>query len=892
MSPLISNANAHMTPPHTAPIWQWTHINNASKDYPLPLVLEEDTNFQLLRLLQPGGAVCHSQTPELDVAQVIAASPYHDLSAHAELHARKQQVLQDGATYVAEVQHEHGMICRVRVEAMRDKEDQIVGVRSVFEDMTRLHQSQQELRTSRQDLSSILESLPIAVLIVSLREGAVYWMNPAAEHLLQTTNEDSSGESLDVWLRFNLADLLQTVRTQGEHEEMELMIHNATHHVIPVLFRAQRFVYSSVESMLVTFVDLSESAALQSEVDHSLDSYRLVLEGSRDGLWEWDLQTGAFSCNGRYREMLGYLLDELPDRIDAHRALLHPEDRPEVLQRMEMYLNHEIAQYNIEYRMRRKTGYYAWILSRGTATFDAEGKPVRFVGLHTDITDLKTGYEKLRTVNERLRVSEKRLSLAFERAYHGILIHDPFGHIFFANAASHTMLGQESLQGQRMQDLAYSEDMGELERQLFRVGEGRRDHFQLQVRFRRKDGGLLWTRASLSGAFGETGHLLFIITHLEDIRPQIEAEERLRQQQQEVAGSEQRFLQAIQHAYQGVALVDPQGKITYANPRLYAMLGHPALENHSIHTLVHAQEVRMSQRLFLRFEKHSLQRFQCSIRYRRHDHSILWARQSMTAVPDEHGHLQFVLLQLENIHDQKDTRDLEENLVWLTSVSETAASVTYALTEPLKGLRLKMDLLQQEQQQHQRLNARRIDEVRQSADRMYELVDRMIAFQRRIEDPVREWGQLSSIVERVLMQQRAMLDNLEVEVHYHAQPELPPCHLCVQQIEQVLAQLIQNAADAMESMVQRQLSLRIRSQSIWVLLELTDSGIGMSEHVQQKLFEPFFTTKRGEKGIGLGLAMAKRVMEEHLGKIEFSSEVGAGSSFTLYFPAVATNPTT
>ncbi len=115
----------------------------------------------------------------------------------------------------------------------------------------------------------------------------------------------------------------------------------------------------------------------------------LVIQGTNDGIWDWDIATDRVYFSPRWKEMLGYADDELPNEQAVWLDLQHPDDRPVVQARLEDYLAGRTPVYVIEHRLRHKDGGYRWILARGTALRDADGKPYRMAGSHADISDLK-----------------------------------------------------------------------------------------------------------------------------------------------------------------------------------------------------------------------------------------------------------------------------------------------------------------------------------------------------------------------------------------------------------------------------------------------------------------------------------------------------------------------
>lgn len=151
---------------------------------------------------------------------------------------------------------------------------------------------------------------------------------------------------------------------------------------------------------VVYLVRTPAAAAAAGEGGGVEEMFRLAIEGSNDGIFEWNLERETAFYSQQFWSMLGYEKGRFPDTMDSFREILHPDDRERVLGHLERYLSGEISDYLIIFRMRHKSGRWVWINARGKALYDDKGKPYRMVGAHTDISHIKAYEEKLQKAKE------------------------------------------------------------------------------------------------------------------------------------------------------------------------------------------------------------------------------------------------------------------------------------------------------------------------------------------------------------------------------------------------------------------------------------------------------------------------------------------------------------
>ena len=142
------------------------------------------------------------------------------------------------------------------------------------------------------------------------------------------------------------------------------------------------------------------------------ERWQLALQGNKDGIWDWNLQTNEWVQSARCLEMFGYYAGEGPYTRDELIASVHPEDLPELLQKLEDHLGRIAPYYEAEYRRLCKDGSYKWVLDRGQALWNEAGQAVRMVGSFTDIADRKQMEERLIHISMR-----DSLTGLYNRAY-------------------------------------------------------------------------------------------------------------------------------------------------------------------------------------------------------------------------------------------------------------------------------------------------------------------------------------------------------------------------------------------------------------------------------------------------------------------------------------------
>ncbi|HXK09146.1 MAG TPA: ATP-binding protein [Vicinamibacteria bacterium] len=225
----------------------------------------------------------------------------------------------------------------------------------------------------------------------------------------------------------------------------------------------------------------------------------------------------------------------------------------------------------------------------------------------------------------------------------------------------------------------------------------------------------------------------------------------------------------------------------------------------------------------------------------------------------------------------------------LASLGQLAASVAHEINNPLSGV-LNYSVLMRRILKEDGIPEARVAEFRAYLERVSEqtaragrIVSDLLSFSRRSK-PHRAPADLGAIVRGTvsLVSHKLRLSGVEAELRLDK--DLPPLACDASQVQQVVLNLVLNAAEATHGQGQVVVATRRAGDGQSLLLEVADEGEGIPPEALPRIFDPFFTTKEEGKGLGLGLAVVYGIVEAHGGTIDVRSRVGQGTTFTVKLP--------
>ncbi len=509
--------------------------------------------------------------------------------------------------------------------------------------------------------------------------------------------------------------------------------------------------------------------------------------------------------------------------------------------------------------------------------------------------DLAYGVRSLRTQAARTQ-AEAALRKSEER-YRALYVDNPSmyftvegtGKVLSVNPFGAEQLGYTvaELVGRPVLDVFHPDDREEVSGQLAACMQTPNRIVHWEFRKVRKDGSILWVREAARAVHGGNESPIVLIV-CEDVTVRKQAEERL----QELSEFNESI---IQNMAEGLIVVDGQGCITFVNPAQATLMGYGPGEliGRPWNTLVLPDQEAVIRGMEEAAGHIRTGRYELELA--RRDGTRVSVIASISLHSSGHGSSGYLIV----FTDLSERKQLEGQLLQaqkMEAVGRLAGGVAHDFNNMLTAIVGFSDLLMSGFQLD---DPRRDDvqEIRKAAERAGALTRQLLAFSRRqvLQPQVLDLNGTIANLEKML--RRLIGEDIEVQTVLASPLEC----VCADpgQIEQVLLNLVVNARDAMPQGG----TLRIETSSVtqdsnhlrehvgvaagaYVMLAVSDAGVGMDDETLSHLFEPFFTTKGAGKGTGLGLSTVYGIVKQSGGHIAVESHLRQGTTFRIYLPAV------
>ncbi|MDD2338444.1 MAG: PAS domain S-box protein, partial [Geobacteraceae bacterium] len=618
----------------------------------------------------------------------------------------------------------------------------------------------------------------------------------------------------------------------------------------------------------------------------SEERFTYAMDATSNGLWDWDTVSDSGYFSPGYYRMLGYQPDEFPTRSKSWLNLLHPDDRERVLQTNIDCIENKVESFEVEFRMREKSGGWRWILGRGKAVSrDENGRALRLVGTQVDITERKIA-------EERLLKSEKRYQEVFDNSFDGIFLvevtHEQRFKILDINVAEEHLIGipVSVIRGKYLDEILPTEIAMILETNyLSCVEAGSPLSYEETTDF---ETGSSTIYTTLIPVADESGHIYRIVGISHDVTKRKIAEEKVRE-------SERMYRQLFDLESDAMFLINAEtGDVLEANQTAAALYGYEREELLSLKKIDLSAEPEET----LRATAGKLELIPIRV-HRKKDGTVF-----PVEITASHFFWKGTDVHLAAIRDiserekaEEERRELMAQLSQsqkMEAVGQLAGGIAHDFNNILTVIFGYANILLSKMETNSPFR-RPMEQILFSATRAADLTQGLLAFSRKqtLSTIPLDLGVVVRDTENML--RRLVREDIDFRVTVTDRAQTVNADRG--QMGQMLINLVTNAVDAMpgggilaidvNGFEMDDLFVKTHGYGrpgSYASIIVTDSGCGMDTETAKKVFEPFFTTKEVGKGTGLGLSIVYGVVKQHDGFISVESEKNLGSKFQIFLP--------
>jgi len=374
------------------------------------------------------------------------------------------------------------------------------------------------------------------------------------------------------------------------------------------------------------------------------------------------------------------------------------------------------------------------------------------------------------------------------------------------------------------------------------------------------------------------------------------AEERLSQAHAQVVRSEQRWRSVFENSAVGVALTNLTGQFIATNPVFQKMMGYTEdeLQQLTFLDITHEENLELNRSLVDELLDGRREQFQIEKQYRRKDGQPVWVRNNVSIVPGADRGPRFLMALSEDITQRKlseealaRARSELAKVASLSSLGVLTASIAHEVNQPLSGIItnastcLRMLSADPPNIDGARETTRR---TIRDGNRASDVITRLrTLYSKKEASP--ETMDLNEAAREVAALLLSEIQRNGVVLRYELADDLPAVVGDRIQLQQVILNLLRNAADAMSTIDDRPRDLLIRTERDGdneTRLSVKDSGVGLTPQAADKIFGAFYTTKT--EGMGIGLSVSRSIIEAHQGRLWATPNDGPGSTFSFAIP--------
>jgi PAS domain S-box-containing protein len=358
-----------------------------------------------------------------------------------------------------------------------------------------------------------------------------------------------------------------------------------------------------------------------------------------------------------------------------------------------------------------------------------------------------------------------------------------------------------------------------------------------------------------------------------------------------LAKSEKRLNDIVENSLVGISIIQ-EGREVYRNPELRRLIGEQDAQASFFELAhIHPEDRRKFKVSLESLLSGQLPRVDMVCRFfpqQNRPSALKWVYCRATLI--DYRNKDAILINMMDITPAKEMERMMRTQDKMSSLGRVAAGIAHEIRNPLSGINIYIDALEKllrkpgEEEKIDKI----IAQLKSASNKIENVIRRVYDFARPTE-PCFVLADINQPVREAIELAATILRKKGVRVDTDLEADLPPCRLDGQLMEQVLLNLITNAAETLSADPQKtRIGIKTRRHANCLQICVEDSGPGIPEEIREKIFDPFYTTKHGSSGIGLSIS--QRIVQDHGGSLTVGAGKWGGAAFTIELPLAGALP--
>ena len=683
--------------------------------------------------------------------------------------------------------------------------------------------------------------------------------NCICDYFLDSDECLSSVEDGMSWLEYMLKykDKLHKVCMKKDNKRYVFVVH------------AEKLMIDDKHRSLVIFTDVTEIQDISQRLEYAVN-------GISDGIWDWNIQENKVYFSPRWKSMLGYEDTEITNSFRSWELLVHPDDIKQVTK--EIQKSHNSADYIYEniHRLLHKDGHWVWILTRGQTIFDKDGKAIRMVGFHKDIT-------KEKELEIQLRENERVYLDFFEYTKSANIIYstDDDGETFVIKSLNIMVeklenIKREDVVGKRVDDVFESVDKFGL-LSIFRDVYKTATPQKMPITFYEDTKIKGWRE-----------NYIFKLSN-GDIVASYEDKTQEKKLEIELRSSQHQCEQFMENMPANILIKDENLKIIYANSMANKFFKQENIVNKFSQDLLPPDLIKRIDYFDNKIIEDGVHEELIEIEGE-NNQKLVYRNLGFKIVDGDKVNIGIVSVDItEKEYLQKELYEKEKMMIAQSrhaQMGEMISMIAHQWRQPISVIAMDANNVLAD------IELEIVDELtlKENAE---DIINQTQELSKTIDD-FRDFFKPEKTVQEILF--KTIVDDSLSVIGKSLENNLVKLDIKIdekikiktytRELMQVFINIIKNAKEILveNDIEERIISIISDSDDEYLKIKITDNGGGISGDNIEKIFDPYFSTKGEKNGTGLGLYMSKTIIEKHLHGTLKAYNIDNGACFEIKLP--------